>query len=315
MLLATVYALTAAVLHAGWNLIAKRSVDPFLALWSQFLVAGIISGVLLVVTGGVPGGAWKWAVISALIHIPYTVALGWAYQHGDFSLAYPIARGGGALLAAIGGLLLLDDDLTPLGLLAIVIVVGGMTLLARGAARPQVVAALVVATAIGGYTLADSHAAREYETYRYVFATQLVDAVTLSATGLAMGRGRALLAIPPRLWWRILGAAVMTIAAYGLVLVAVQRAAVGYVAALRESSVLIAVFVGSRYLGEAGEKTRATAAATIVTGLVLLVIADAARIRSHVSLGIASRARPRPIAMPALEIMIADMIWLTNTYL
>ena len=273
MLLATVYALTAAVLHAGWNLIAKRSVDPFLALWSQFLVAGIISGVLLVVTGGVPSGAWKWAVVSALFHIPYTVALGWAYQHGDFSLAYPIARGGGALLAAIGGLVLLDDDLTPLGLLAILVVVCGMSLLARGAAKPQVVAALVVAAAIGGYTLSDSHAAREFDTYRYVFATQLVDAVTLSATGLAMGRGPALIAIPKRLWWRIAGAAVMTIGAYGLVLVAVRRAPVGYVAALRESSVLIAVFVGAKYLGETGARIRAVAASLIVTGLALLVVA------------------------------------------
>ena len=52
-----------------------------------------------------------------------------------------------------------------------------------------------------------------------------------------------------------------------------RRAPVGYVAALRESSVLIAVFVGSRYLGEAGETTRAAAATMILAGLVLLVVA------------------------------------------
>src|SRR5262245_2471315 len=111
MLLATVYALTAAVLHAGWNLFAKRSGDPFIALWGQFLFAGVIGAVVLLVGGGVPAGAWTWALISAAVHIPYLVALGWAYRHGDFSLAYPIARGGGALLAAIGGILILDDDL------------------------------------------------------------------------------------------------------------------------------------------------------------------------------------------------------------
>ena len=93
MLLATVYALTAAVLHAGWNLFAKRSVDPFVALWGQFLLAGIASAGLLIATGGVPAGAWSWALISGLFHIPYAVGLGWAYRHGDFSLAYPLARG------------------------------------------------------------------------------------------------------------------------------------------------------------------------------------------------------------------------------
>ena len=58
-------------------------------------------------------------------------------RHGDFSLAYPIARGGGALLAAIGGIVLLGDDLKWLSVAAIVVVVAGMALLAAGAARAR----------------------------------------------------------------------------------------------------------------------------------------------------------------------------------
>jgi len=273
VLVATVLALVAAVLHAGWNLVAKRSVDPYLALWGQFLLAGVVSGVVLLIAGGLPAGAWWFALGSGLFHIPYVVALGWAYRHGDFSLAYPIARGGGALLAAIGGLVLLGDELSVLGVAAIVVVVAGMALLARGAARAQVAAALVVACSIGGYTLFDSHAAREYETFMYVFATQVVTAATATATGIVTGRWRDLMAVPRAAWARMSGAAVMTIAAYGLVLVAVRRAPVGYVAALRESSVLIAVVVGSRLLGEGNARSRTTAAALIVSGLVLLVIA------------------------------------------
>ena len=273
MLLATVLALVAAVLHAGWNLVAKRSVDPYLALWGQFLLAGVIGAVVLLVLRDLPAGAWWWALGSGLFHVPYVVALGWAYRHGDFSLAYPIARGGGALLAAIGGLVLLGDDLSWLGVAAIVVVVGGMGMLAWGAAPAQVVAALVVAVSIGGYTVFDSHAAREYERFSYVFAAQVVTAATATVTGVALGRGRDLLAVPRAVWLRMSGAAVMTIAAYGLVLVAVRHAPVGYVAALRESSVLIAVFVGARYLGEGRARVRAVAATTIVAGLVLLVVA------------------------------------------
>jgi drug/metabolite transporter (DMT)-like permease len=271
MLLATVYALSAAVLHAGWNLFAKRSADPFLALWGQFLLAGVAGLGLLVVTGGVPAGAWTWALISGLFHIPYAIGLGWAYRHGDFSLAYPLARGGGALLAAVGGLILLGDDLSWLSLLAIATVVTGMALLAGGADRAQVWAALIVAGTIGGYTLADSHAAREYETFKYVFVTQIVSGVTISIAALAMGRRRDLMAFMPFAWRRTAVAAAMTIGAYGLVLLAVQRAPVGYVAALRESSVLIAVFVGSRMLGESGARLRFLAAGLILAGLVLLV--------------------------------------------
>ena len=272
MLAATVLALTAAVLHAGWNLFAKRSGDPFLALWGQFLIAGVVGAVLLVATAGVPAGAWVWAIFSGCVHIVYLVALGWAYAHGDFSLAYPIARGGGALLAAVGGIALLGDDMKWPSVAAIVVVVAGMALLAVGAERAEVWAALIVAATIGAYTLSDSHAAREYDADNYIFATQAASGVTLTLAGLAMGRGRDLAAFLSKAWKRTTVAAAMTIVAYGLVLIAVQRAPVGYVAALRESSVLIAVFVGSRYLGEERGRTRMLAAGLIVGGLVLLVL-------------------------------------------
>jgi drug/metabolite transporter (DMT)-like permease len=272
VLQATVFALTAAVLHAGWNLVAKRSDEPFLALWGQFLIAGAVSAVLLVVTGGVPAGAWVWAGISGLVHIVYLIALGWAYAHGDFSLAYPIARGGGALLAAIGGIVLLGDELQWLSVAAIVVVVVGMALLAAGAARAEVWAALIVAATIGAYTLSDSHAAREYDTNYYIFATQAATGLAVTLAGVSMGRARDLATFLSIAWRRTTVAAAMTIAAYGLVLIAVRHAPVGYVAALRESSVLIAVFVGSRYLGEERGRIRLIAAALIVSGLVLLVV-------------------------------------------
>lgn len=271
MLLATVLALSSATLHAGWNLFAKRSGDPFLALWSQFLLAGLISAVVLVVGGGVPAGAWTWAVVSALAHVPYVVALGWAYHHGDFSLAYPIARGGGALLAAIGGVAILGDELSPLSFVAIGVVVGGMWLLAVGADLGHVLAALTVAVSIGVYTVSDSHAVREYDTRLYLFAGMVAVGSAASVAALAMGRGRDLIAMTRPQWSRAALSAVMTLGAYGLVLIAVRRAPVGYVAALRESSVLIAVFVGHRMLQESGGRRRLVAACLIVAGLVLLV--------------------------------------------
>lgn len=271
MLLATVLALSSAVLHAAWNLAAKRSIDPFLALWAQFLMCGVIGLAVLVVAGGVPAGAWVWIAVSACAHIPYAVALGWAYHHGDFSLAYPIARGGGALLAAIGGVLVLGDDLGLWSLLAILTVVGGMSLLATGADLGHVAAALVVAAAIGVYTVSDSHAVRTYDTDTYVFAELLATGLTISAAGLALGQGRALAAIGPAAWRRATVGAVMSTGAYWLVLIAVERAPVGYVAALRETSVLIAVFAGHRVLQESRGRLRLVAAGLIVAGLALLV--------------------------------------------
>lgn len=273
MLLATVYALTAAVLHAGWNLIAKRAVDPLLALWGQFLVAGLIGLVGVVATGGVPIGAWTWAAASGLIHVPYVLGLAHAYRLGDFSLAYPVARGGGALVAAVGGIFLLGDDLRPLAVAAIVVVVAGMVTLGLGAPRSQLAVALGVAAMIGAYTLVDSHAAREYGGTGYVFAAFAAMGVAVSAAGVAAGRAGDLVALRGAFWRRTTFAAVMSVVTYGLVLLAVRRAPVGYVAALRESSVLLAALVGWRLLGEGRGRARVVAAGLITVGLVALVAA------------------------------------------
>ena len=273
MLLATILALTAAVLHAGWNLIAKRSIDPFLALWGQFVVAAVASAVVLALMGGLPAAGWGWALLSGVIHVPYVLGLAWAYQHGDFSLAYPVARGGGALIAAIGGLVLLDDELQVLSIIAILVIVAGMVLLAAGAPARQVATALLVAATIGTYTVVESHAARLYGGVSYVLAVFIMMGLCNSVAGVALGRAADLRKLTADVWWRTGLAGIMSVVTYGLVLVAVRRAPVGYVAALRESSVLIATVVGWRMLDEQRGHVRTAAAGVIVTGLVLLVVA------------------------------------------
>ena len=161
MLLATALALTAAALHAGWNLIAKTSGDRELALIGQFGVGGVLSAALLPVVG-LPGGrALPWLLVSTGVHVIYVLALVRAYHHGDFSFAYPVARGGGALLAAIGGVALLDDDVTASSWVAFALVAAGLAgLVGTRPTRSSVWGAAVTAATIGSYTTIDAHGAR-----------------------------------------------------------------------------------------------------------------------------------------------------------
>ena len=75
MLLATVFALAAAALHAGWNLRVKTSDDRFVALWGQFVMAGAVCAAGLVLTGLPARDAWPWLALSACIHVAYVVCL------------------------------------------------------------------------------------------------------------------------------------------------------------------------------------------------------------------------------------------------
>ena len=246
MLLATVFALAAAALHAGWNLRVKASGDRFVALWGQFLTAGAVCAAGLVLTGLPARDAWPWLALSACIHVGYVVCLARAYGAGDFSLAYPLARGGGAMVAAIGGVAFLDDRLTVLGYVAILVITGGLVSFVRpGTSWDSIRWALLVAVLIGCYTLADAvgrpaHRGRSPTCSPPSWRT--VDHRV--GVGARDGSPRQPPAVVAASWRAHLTSGLASAAAYGLVLYAVRWAPVGYVTALRESSVVLAAVAG-----------------------------------------------------------------------
>ena len=273
VLLATVLALGAAVVHAGWNLSVKHTTaDRYLMLWAQFLVAGSLSLVALVVFGGLTWAAWPYALASGAVHIAYVSLLARSYRLGDLSLTYPIARGGGAVMAAIGGALVLHDDLRPLAWLGLAVAAAGLLSFARrSAGTSALVAAGMLAVVIGMYSVVDARGSRLAERATYVFGSSVANAFFVSVHGLATGRSRLLLVEARRYRRRIVGAGVATLAVSVLVLTAVRYAPVGYVSALRESSVVLAAFLGWRVLGERMGRARIVSAIVVVAGLVLLV--------------------------------------------
>lgn len=260
-------------MHAGWNLAVKQSGDRFIALWAQFFVAGGVCLVALIAVGGLPAHGWIWAGISGLIHLPYCWFLARAYDHGDFSLVYPVARGGGALLAAIGGIVLLGDHLSPVAIMAILLIATGLIGLAGRARGPELSAALVVAATIGVYSVSDAQGIRSTGTPVYVLASFVGTMTSTTVFGLMSGRRPAMVAAMRSDWRRFATIGMAVVVTYGMVQLAFQRAPVGYVTALRESSVLLAAFAGWRMLGEAAGARRIVSSSIVVGGLVLLVVA------------------------------------------
>lgn len=275
MLVATVLALSSAVLHAGWNLILKTAeeTDRQVAVWGQFLVGGVVAVPALLVIGGPDRSAYPWLALSALVHVAYITCLVRAYDSGDFSLAYPLARGGGALAAAFGGVLFLGDELRPLAWLAIVIVVGGLLSLVGRSTPPAVLGwGVFTAVAIGTYTVIDAHGSRMGSNgFSYAMALMPSTALAVSVLGVRSGRTGALLQSIPSQWPRFVVAGVSTTVAYALVLLAVRSAPVGYVTMLRESSVVLGALAGWLFLKELLGKRRLGSSSVILTGLVLLV--------------------------------------------
>jgi drug/metabolite transporter (DMT)-like permease len=270
---ATLLALGSAFLHAGWNLLVKTSDDRFLTAWGQFVMGGLLFVPVLLAVG-VPGtDALPYLVASSIVHVGYIGALVRAYHHGDFSLAYPLARGGGALVAAVGGVVFLSDELSGLEWLAIAIVVGGLASLVRpGASRVALLWAGLTAACIGTYTTLDIEGARKSTGFGYGSALIIGAAIALSIAGCIAGRGPAFTRALRTNWLRYVFGGFLTTTAYSMVLAAGRLAPAGYVASLRESSVVIGALAGWVLLHERLGRTRLASAGVITAGLVLLVV-------------------------------------------
>ncbi len=277
MLLATVLALSAAVLHASWNLVAKRAEgDRYLVLWAQFFAAGLMTLPLLIGYQLIWGMGWQgymWASISGCVHVAYMWLLARAYNLGDFSISYPVARGGGAALAAIGGVVALHDHLPALAVVGIVIVVCGLVLLAYGAHGKSLGMALLAAVSIGLYSTVDGKGVRSTSaTIGFVLATMAAGGITNTTAALILRQRADMAAMFRANWQRAFITGVATVVTYGMVLIAFKHAPIGYVTALRESSVVLAALAGWRLLGEGDHRRRISAAVVVLCGLIVLVI-------------------------------------------
>ena len=278
MLTATLLALGAAVIHAGWNLAIKTSGDRWLALWGQMTAAGLVGLPLVALStfngslgGTLTSSSWGWAALSGLIHAVYIFRLARTYDVADFSVTYPIARGGGALVAAIGGVVLLSDDLSWISGLGILIVVVGLALIAGHVDLAHVRAAVVVAVLIGAYTVVDSKGARSTDSIVYAWAIFVPTAIGVTLDGVARGRWAEMRASVRSMWVQYTITGIASAVTYWMVLAAVKRAPVGYVTALRESSVVLATFIGWRILREESGRRRIIASVIVLAGLVTLV--------------------------------------------
>ncbi|HEU5322543.1 MAG TPA: DMT family transporter [Methylomirabilota bacterium] len=269
----------AAVLHAAWNALAKRGTDPVVFLWWTSAGATVLLaplGLRELLVGGFPAAALPFVVATVALHALYFYALGRAYATGAFSLVYPIARGLGVALVPVAARLLFDERVSLVGALGIALVVAGIAVLHRqprlpvtaaraGAARRGTAWAVVTGLTIAGYALVDKAGVARLHPVPYMMLMEAGSVLVLLP--LVAARPAAV-----RREWvanarTIVAAAVMSAAAYTLVLFAFRLSKTGYVVAARELSILLSALIGSLWLGEGRLAPRLAGGAVILAGV------------------------------------------------
>jgi drug/metabolite transporter (DMT)-like permease len=266
-------ALAAAIVHAAWNLLLADAEDPEAAAAAALPIGALAFLPVALLTWRLEADAWPYLAASAALEVAYFALLARAYATAELALVYPLARGSGPVLVVLGAALVLGDAPAPWEWIGVLLVAFGVVLVRRGG-RPDKRAALLalgVGVAIAGYTLVDDRGIRFASPLAYLELVVLLAAAPYLALAVRM-RGRtavARAARAPRTWL----AGVGVFGAYALVLAALRVAGPGPVAAVRESSVVLAA-LGAAWLGrERVGPVRLAGCAAVAGGVALLALA------------------------------------------
>src|SRR3954454_1355028 len=290
--------LAAAFLHAGWNVLLGTARDPEAATAVAFLGGAIAFLPVAVATWDVDGQAAPYMAASCALELAYLARLGRPYATGSVAVVYPVARGSAPVLVLLVTTLVLGVALGAQEVVAVALVAGGV-LAVRGFgrdARPRDgVLGLAIGVMIAGYTIVDDHGLDHAAALPYLEVVTGIPAVFYAvwiarqrgipaalrarrltgaariATGLSAhvsGASR----LRAELTARTLAAGLAAFAAYGLVLLALERAEAAPVAAVRESSVVIVVLLAAAMGRERLTPARLIGASAIVLGVIVLAL-------------------------------------------
>lgn len=268
--------LAAALLHASWNFLVKRTADKYLSM-SGVVVGHVPFALAALLSAPLPRPeSLPYILGGAALHVGYQLFLLSAYRFGDLSQVYPLARGAAPLLVAAVSMLFLGAQLGRFELAAVTVIgVGIMSLAAvrhgdgpRNRRAPAL--ALITGGFIAAYSLVDGLGAREAGTavgfYGWLSA---VNGLIFALIIRLVRPGLVTRAVTHHWRLTLLGGGA-SFFSYAIVTWAFTMAPIPLVTALRETSIVFALVLSVLVLKERLNLMKALATAAMLLGVVLL---------------------------------------------
>ncbi|MES2176373.1 MAG: EamA family transporter [Gemmatimonadota bacterium] len=289
-LTAVLLVLASTATHAYWNFLIKRSGggSTFIGL-SKVAEVFLFAPVFIIWYSPVFRDvlhAWPLIAIGAFLTLTNYVALGRAYETGDLSVVYPVARGGTLIFLPTFGFLVFGERLSFIGWVAIACIVAGIVTirlpafdlasvrrLGRMLWHPSIAYALLAALSTASYTVWDKRSVQILPAFAYFYSYSVIVGVLYAAFLRTRHTMPAL-----RAEWRIHGWPIVQVGffnttSYWLVLIALKSGTSSYVLALRQLSIGIGVLLGWKLLGEDLAPPKQVGVGLLVAGCLLVALA------------------------------------------
>ena len=278
-----VLVLTAAVLHASWNLLAKKTKGKTPLIWLQYVASNILYFPFLFFqtnqdyTIYLQPLLW-FSLSSAVLHLGYFIVLQKGYSSADLSVVYPLARGSAPLISFIAAIVFLNEQLKLSSAIGLFLIIAGVLIITGISFKKEnnskimtgIFYGVLTGLFIALYTFNDAVAVKTYaiSPLTLTLATNLFSAILLLP--FVLPKKDELKREIKMHKWIIIAIALLSPAAYIMVLEALKYAPLSVVAPARETSILLGVFMGSRVFNEEDGKRRLIASALILGGIIAL---------------------------------------------
>ena len=245
-----------------------RASTAGLLIWGVALLA-----VPALVTGGVSSDAIPYVAASAAFELCYFVLLARAYDGGEVSVVYPIARGSAPVVVLVFSAIALNEGVPAGAVVGVLSVALGVLLVGCGVfgfgfatenATPLRGGwfGVWIGAVIASYTLVDSEGVERADPIAYL--ALVVAPCALVYPFVAKTR--------PDVGVRTAATAAATFGAFLLVLAAFRLAPAAPVAAVRESSVVIAALLAAVFLNEKVDRWRLAGAIAVAAGVAAIAL-------------------------------------------
>jgi drug/metabolite transporter (DMT)-like permease len=270
-LTALALALAAAFVHACWNLLLARARDAEAATAVALAVGVVAFAPAAAASWDVRGQVWPYAAASAALELVYFALLAGAYRRVELSLVYPVARGSAPVLVLVIAVAALGVATSWQQAAGVALVAAGIVLVRglRAGTGLGLTLGLTIGCCIAAYTLVDKYGIRYASPLSYLELTMVPMTAAYLAV-LTLGKGRDALRAEVTPASAVAGLAVF--GAYALVLAALQRAPAASVAAVRETSVIVATALAGLFLNEHVGGIRMAGAVAVAAGVALLSV-------------------------------------------
>ena len=265
-----------AFLHAIWNAMVKKEEDKYISLTAVVLGHVPISIVVWFFTETLSIQSIPYIFVSAIFLTGYEWCLLSAYRLEDYTKVYPIARGAAPVFIVILSLLLFTLNISKFELMGILVISLGIIILGFQNIKTfknysAIMYALGTGLFISCYSITDGYGGRASASpLNYVASVMILNAVIFPILLTIMNKPEVVKKVFSKGKKILFIGGTLSYIAYAIIVWAFTQAPVPVVAALRETSIIFALLIGTFFLKEKFTSLKTAAVLTIFFGIILL---------------------------------------------